>query len=419
MARSEQQKPQQEPIATASDGAPLLVLDNRAARRVAAGFPWVYASDLHRAQQRPKGLTPGCVVHFSGRGGRVLASGYANPHSTLLGRVLSVQGDVVAFDQAFFEKRIAAALALREQFFDAPYYRLIHAESDFLPGLVVDRFGDVLSCQINTAGIDALKETVVAALVAVTGAKTVFLRNDSPVREQEGLKLNVECMHGTLPDDGMADLVENGVKFQADLPGGQKTGWFFDQRNNRAFVAGLAKDKTMLDVFCYSGGFGVTAAAGGAKHVTFVDSSAEALELARNNARLNGVDAKCEFVRDKAYRLLEQMVEDGAQFDVVCIDPPAFIKNRKSIKSGLRGYGKLARLAAKLVAPGGWFFMASCSHHAAVGDLQDTIADGIARAGQKAQLVRTGSAAPDHPVCPLLPETGYLKSFTYHIADNV
>lgn len=384
-----------------------IALNSRAAQRVRNGYPWVFRSD---AMTNP-GFTDVSVAQFTDTGGRVLATGYVHPKNQLMGRVLALgERDI---DHALFVEKFTAALAWREQCFDKPYYRLVHAESDGLPGLVVDRFGDTLVVQANSAGMDMLKKVWLPALHEVVKAHDIVLKNDGNTRTLEGLQEEIEIYEGGIPGDGRVELIENNVKFYADVLEGQKTGWFFDQRPHRAWIANVARDKTLIDVFCHTGGFGITAAANGAKHVTFVDTSAAAITLTKANAALNGLTDKCEFIEGKAFDVLEDM--RGKQFDIVCVDPPAFVKTKKDMVTGLKGYEKLARLATPLVKEGGILFYASCSSHPTEQDILKAILDGVSKAGKKAYLVYQGTAGPDHPVHPLLPETRYLKAFAFKV----
>lgn len=392
-----------------------IMLNPEASRRVYDGFPWVYKSDTAR-EQGTLVFEPGAEICFTDIQGRISGKGYANLSCTLMGRVLTRTADT-EFDQAFFEKRFAEALSLRQKFYDQPYYRLVHAESDRLPGLIIDRYGDVLVCQVNTAGMEKLSAIFLPALDRILSPKAIVLRNDTPARGQEGLASEVRLWKGALPENGMVELIENGVRFHANVREGQKTGWFFDQRENRKWTAGLAKGGRLLDVFCHTGGFGITAAAMGASQVTFMDSSESALELARKNAELNGKADICQFIHGKAFSKLEPLAAEKRKFDVVCVDPPAFIKSKRDLDSGLKGYEKLARISAPLVEAGGFLFYASCSYHADSDLLMKAIVSGIMKAGRNAQLIRFSTAPPDHPVHPQLPETRYLKSFTFRVFD--
>jgi 23S rRNA (cytosine1962-C5)-methyltransferase len=385
---------------------PVLMLNSRAAQRVGHGYPWIFGSDVNNAEQ----LGKVAVVDFAAPNGRVIASGYAHPKIQLMGRVLS--RDKAEFDMDFFVEKFRAAQNWREQNFSNQCYRLVHAESDGLPGLVIDRFGDTLAVQVNTAGMELLRDVWLPALESVTGAKNIVFKNDGNTRALEGLEEKIETVKGKLPKDGLVELIENDVKFYADLKEGQKTGWFYDQRPHRAWVAARAKGKTIIDVFCHTGGFGIMALAQGASHATFVDTSAAAIALTKKNAALNNVEARSEFIEGKAFDVLEKM---STQFDIVCVDPPAFVKVKKDMAVGLKGYEKLAKLAAPLVKPGGILFYASCSSHPTEKEILDAVITGTGKAGREAALVYSGMAGADHPMHPTLPETRYLKAFAFRL----
>ncbi len=376
-------------------------------RRVKAGHPWVYANEA-RMSADAKALTPGTLVVLCRADGKPLGVGAFNPRCLICFRMLGPPGETV--DQAFFSGRLKRALNLRQRLFEAPYYRLVHGEADGLPGLVVDRFGDVLSVQTATAGMEELLPEILAALDDVCAPKAVTLCNGGAFRKLEELERYARAAKGSL--DGPIEMQEGGLTFLADPLGGQKTGWFYDQRDNRAFVAGLCRDARVLDAYCYAGGFAVSAAAAGAAHVTAVDSSQSALDLAAKAAKLNGVEKRCLFSRAVAFVELARLGEKGERFGVVCVDPPAFVKSRKDLKPGLKGYRKLARLAAGLVEPGGFLFIASCSHNVSAEAFAQEVSRGLGRTGR---ILRAAGAAPDHPVHPQLPESAYLKTLVLQL----
>jgi 23S rRNA (cytosine1962-C5)-methyltransferase len=285
---------------------------------------------------------------------------------------------------------------------------LVHAEADGLPGLIVDRFDDVVVCQENTAAMQRLEPALLDALDAVLSPRVVVLRNDSPARALEGLDNTTRVAKGDLDD--AVTLEENGVRFFADVEQGQKTGWFFDQRDNRAFMAGLAKGARVLDLYCHTGGFGIQAAVAGAHRVTLVDRSEPALELAARAAAANEVDGRCQFERHNAFEMMSDLAKRKERFDIVIADPPAFVKSRKDLNAGTRGYRKMTRLAAKLVAPGGFLFVASCSHSLDAEMFATQVRRGLEDAGRQGRILRSAGAAPDHPLHPHLPESAYLKA---------
>ena len=381
-------------------------------RRVRAGHPWAFSNEI-LMDAETKAIPPGSLAYLRAPGGEALGLVTFNPHSLIAARLLTSNPEANV-DALFFGRRIANAAALRDRLIGVPYYRLIHAEADGLPGLIVDRFGDALVVQLNSAGMDALTPVLLEALESELAPKTIVLKNDSPVRELEGLKREVTVVKGSA--EGAIELIENGAKFVADLSAGQKTGWFYDQRDNRRFMARFAKDANVLDVYCYSGGFGVLAAKEGAKAVTCIDRSAAALDAAREAASLNGVDKTVTFEKSEAFDALEKLGGTHARkFGVVICDPPAFVKSRKDLKTGAQGYRKLVRLAAPLVSRGGFLFVASCSHLVDAPVFADQVRRGLRDAERNGRILRTSGAALDHPVHPALPETAYLKALTLQL----
>ena len=375
-------------------------------KRAAQGHPWLFSNEIHMDQQA-KAIPPGSLVRVLTEGGAAIGAATFNPHTLIACRLVATGPDT-AVDRAFLARRLRRALELRERLFDRPYYRLVHAEADGLPGLIADRFGDTLVVQANTAGMDRLEPELLAAFDEVLAPACVVLRNDSAARRLEGLAQETRVAKGTL--DGPLRVEENGAEFFGDPAGGQKTGWFFDQRDNRAFMAGLAHGGRVLDVYSYTGGFGVLAAAKGAAEVVLVDRSDGALASAARAAEANGVAGRCAFRRAEAFEELERLAGTGERFDVVIADPPAFVKAKKDLQAGARGYRKLTRLAAAVVAPGGFLFVASCSHNMETGLFAEQIAAGLRDAGRTGRILRSSGAAPDHPVHPLLPESSYLKA---------
>jgi 23S rRNA (cytosine1962-C5)-methyltransferase len=383
---------------------PRLVLQPKAQRRLQSGYPWVFSNEV-KMDPVTKALAPGTVVTVSDAGGALLATAQFNPRTLISARVLAHEPDV-AIDDAFLESRLAAALTLRNRLYVEPFYRLVHAEADGLPGLVIDRFGDVFVLQPNTVGMDQLVPQITAALVKLASPRAVVVRADTPARTLEGLELAVTTAYGAL--DGDVKVEENGATFFCDLTSGQKTGWFFDQRDNRAFMGSLAHGATAIDLYTHTGGFAIACARGGATAVTAVDRSTHSLELASKAAMANGVT--CTFEKSEVFPFLERAVHRKIQWDVVVSDPPAFVKSKKDLKAGLQGYRKLARLSAEVTAPGGFLLMASCSHNAPLDEFMAVVARGLEDAGRSGRIIRTAGAGPDHPVHPLLPESAYLKA---------
>jgi len=387
---------------------PTILLQPGRHRRAEAGHPWVYSNEV-TMDAAAKALPPGTLVSLRNAGGDPLGTATFNPHTLVSARIL--ERDVKRrIDRSFFIERLERALALRRRLYPEPHHRLVHAEADGLPGLVADRYGDVLSVQLNTAGMAQLEEELIAAIESVLAPAAIVLRNDSPARALEGLESELRLAKGEIA--GPIELVENGARFLADPREGQKTGWFFDQRDNRRFVASLAAGARVLDLYCYSGGFAVQAAMAGAETVLALDRSEPALTLAAASADLNCVGARCRFQRADAFGELARLNSANERFDVVIADPPAFVKSKKDLGPGLRGYRKLARLAASLVAPQGVLFIASCSHNVEPPDFTEAVRRGLEDAGRSGRILRSAGAAPDHPVHPWLPESAYLKAET-------
>jgi len=382
------------------------------ARAIRHGFPWVYANEVV-TDRRTKGLVAGSIVILEDSDRTPMGLCAVNPASKIFCRML--ERDIeVPIDQAWFEAKFKRALDHRTRLYDAPFYRLVHAEADGLPGVVVDRFGDVAVVQPNAAYADTLITPLVDALMAVTGVTTVIMNGTGRARSLEGLEERTDVIRGVAPTAPI-EVPMNGAIYMADVMGGQKTGLFFDQRPNHAFAAGLSKGSRVLDVFSHVGGFGLAALANGAASVLAVDGSAPALELAEAGAAAMGVSDKFETRKGDAFAVLEALAEEGAKFDVVICDPPAFAPGRKSLDAGLRAYERVARLAAALVAEGGYLGVCSCSHAADLTKFRNASARGIGRAGRRSQVIYTGYAGPDHPLLPHLAESGYLKAVFFRL----
>jgi 23S rRNA (cytosine1962-C5)-methyltransferase len=387
---------------------PQVALLPGAQRRAESGHPWVYSNEI-AIDAASKALPPGTLVTLRRADERPFGIALFNPHALIAARLLD-RDTGRAITTRFFARRIERALRIRERLYSAPYYRLVHAEADGLPGLVIDRFGAVLVVQTNAAGMERLLPLIIEVLGALLSPQAIVLRNDSPARSLEGLPLYSRMAHGAI--DGPVALDESGVRFQADLIGGQKTGWFYDQRDNRGFIATLAEGARVLDLYCYGGGFAVTAAMCGAETVLGIDRSETALALAEASARLNGAADRCAFRRGDVFAEAAALSGAGERFDIVVADPPPFARAKRDVPAALRGYRKLARLAAQLTAPGGYLFIASCSYNVGAVEFADSVRRGLADAGRAGRILRSSGAGPDHPVHPSLPETAYLKALT-------
>lgn len=387
-------------------------LNRDADRRIRAGHPWVYSNEIDTQRVALTSLTPGQGVRVHAHNGQFLGSGYINPHNLICIRLLSRDAEHPP-GKSLFIHRLNQALSLRERFFPTPHYRLVYGDSDGLPGLVVDRFGEVLSVQMNTAGMDAYRAEIIEALDKVIRPQAIVLRNDSAARGVEGLPEAVEVL-GTLPS--VVSVCENGLTYYCCPRTGQKTGWFYDQADNRRRLAPYAKGASVLDVFSYLGAWGISAGAAGATAVTCVDSSATALEGAAKNAQRN--DIPLETLCGDAFEVLKTFREERRRFGVVIVDPPAFIKRRKDLSSGTIAYRRLNQLALPLVEPGGYLITGSCSQHLSAPALLEQVHAAARHVDRQIQVVETGGQSRDHPIHPAIPETAYLKMLFLRVLRN-
>ena len=399
----------------AADAAdfPPLRLRPREERRLQAGHLWVFSNEVDVDATPLTAFAPGQCVQLRSSRDRFLGFAYVNPRTLIAARLLGRDAEHPP-GRPLLVHRLKVALSLRERYFREPYYRLVFGESDLLPGLVVDRYGDVCVAQVGTAGMEAMKAPLLEALERVVKPRAVLWKNDSPSRTLEGLGQYVETALGTVPEH--VEVPEGGVTYRVPLAAGQKTGWFFDQRGNRAAVARLARDASVLDVFSYAGSFGLQAARAGAREVTCVDASSAALEAAAASAAASGLEVSTR--RGGAFEVLERMRAEQRRFDVVVVDPPAFIKRRKDHGKGLAAYRKLNQLAMQVVARDGWLVSCSCSWHLHEAELVEAIQRAARHLGRFVQVVDFGGQGPDHPVHPAIPETRYLKALVCRVTGG-
>lgn len=387
--------------------SPALFLNKGAEKRIRAGHHWVYNNEVDNERSPLKQFEPGEVANVIDARGKPLGSFMVNPHALICARLVSRRTDR-ELTSSFIKNRLKQALALRDMCFDAPCYRWVYGDSDGLSGLVVDRFHDILTVQVSTAGMEKQLPVILEHLKRLVQPSGILLKNDGKMRSVEGLESIVEVVHGEVPDQ--VSLVENGVTFEAPLMTGQKTGWFYDHRPNRALAAQYAKGKTVLDVFSYLGGWGLTCAANGAEQVTCADVSELALEGVMRNAKLNGLEDKVSTRLGDAFETLDALHQEKQRFDMVIVDPPAFIARRKDIEAGERAYQKLNDMAMKLVNHGGLLVSASCSMHLENDRLRDMIRSSARRLDRHAVILAEGSQGADHPVLPAVKETRYIKA---------
>ena len=389
-----------------------LYIRRRRERRVQLGHPWVFSNEVAIDRSPLTGFQAGDCVNVFTHSGKALGTATVNPHSLICARMLSARVDCV-LDGDLLAERIAGAMRLRESLGWLPWCRLVYGESDRLPGLIVDRYGDALAVQIGTAGMERVRDAIVDTLVTLIEPSAVVLRNDIASRGLEGLDTYVDVVHGSLEET--VALQEDGAEFGVSLLKGQKTGWYYDQRSNRALVARHAKGRSVLDCFSYAGAFGIQAARSGAHSVLCLDSSEAALEHVTDNARRNGVDARVHVRRGDAFDALRALRDENRRFDLIVVDPPAFMRRRKDRKSGMEAYRRLNRRAMQVLADGGLLLSASCSFHLGAQEHQSMVAGAAGDVGRWLQILERGHQAADHPIHPGLPESEYLKALLVRV----
>ncbi len=396
-----------------SSALPVLKLKRGEDRRIRQGHCWVFSNEVDTTNTPLKSFEPGEVVEIQDARGKPLGTGYVNPHSLISARLVS-RDRHYPFNGSLIVHRLKVALAMRERVFPAPYYRLVFGESDGLPGLVVDRFDDVLVVQIATAGMERQRQEIVDALVKVLAPRVIVMRNDNAIRDLEGLDRYVEVALGELPET--VELIEHGTRFVAPLAGGQKTGWFFDQQDNRRDLSRWVQGARVLDVFSYVGGWGIQALRHGAESALCIDESPLAIEYVERNAALNGMETQLGVLREEAFSALKSLKHADESFDVVVVDPPAFIKRKKDFRKGLDAYQRINGLAMRLLNRDGILISCSCSHHLSRADLIQALNRAVRHiGGRELQILWQGGQAADHPIHPAIPETAYLKAVVCRI----
>ncbi len=389
-----------------NQAAGVLRLKKREERRILAGHLWVFSNEIDIQATPLKSFDAGAPAVLESASGKFLAHVYVNPASLICARITS-RVKPKPFNVELLEQRLLYALGLRERRYGLPYYRWVHGEGDYLPGLVVDRYNDVVVAQITTAGMEVYKDDIADLIVKIAGVSSVCFRNDVPIRELEQLPLYREWVAGT--DPGLLKVEENGLSFTVPTELGQKTGWFYDHRESRFSVREWSKGKRVLDLYSYIGGFGLNAAKAGASEVMAIDASAGAVEAANDNAKANGLSDNFRALAADAVEHMRELAQQSAQFDVVILDPPAFIKRKKDRDAGMRHYALNNRLAMKLLAPGGILLSASCSQALDLSQLQQVLRQGMPKSAESLQQLQMFQQAPDHPANLAMPETLYLK----------
>ena len=384
-------------------------------RRIRAGHVWIFSNEVDVAATPLDGFEPGQLADFQDSTGKSLGNGYVNPRSLICGRLVSRDPGYV-LGKSLLIHRLNIALSLRQRLFAKPFYRLAYSEGDGLPGLIVDRYGDTLVVQINTAGMERVKDEILIALQEVIRPTRIVLRNDSSGRALEGLDDYVETVLGDAVD--LVSLEENGARFEAPILSGQKTGWFYDHRFNRARMQQYAGDKRVLDVFSYIGGWAVQAATAGAAEVLCVDSSDTALAQLAHNAALNQVSSRIRTQAGDAFEVLKGLRAERERFDVVILDPPAFIKRKKDFHAGQTAYQRLNQAAMQLLSKDGILVSASCSYHLTRENLKQVLLQTSRHVDRQLLVLEQGHQGPDHPLLPAVAETEYLKSFICRVLPN-
>lgn len=379
-------------------------------RRLRAGHLWVYSNEIDSGRTPLTALAPGTLCRLEDSRGAALGVATVNPNALLCARLLTGRGDAV-IDAEWLLRRLRAALLAREAVYAQPYYRLVYGEADGLPGLVVDRYGDVLVVQLATAGMEGLKPQVLEALQALLSPRGIWLRNDVAMRQVEGLPLYTEAV-GEVPDT--IEIDEGGVRFRVPLKSGQKTGWFFDQRDNRDRLARYVAGARVLDIYSYVGAWGLRAAGYGAAAVSCIDASTTALEVVAANAALN--HRAVETLPGQALEVMQLLAQQQRRFSLVIVDPPALIKRKKDHRAGLAHYERVNRAALALLEPGGVLVSCSCSFHLDAAELQRVLLRAARADGRRLAILEQGGQGPDHPVHPAIPETRYLKTFYCRVA---
>jgi 23S rRNA (cytosine1962-C5)-methyltransferase len=381
----------------------ILRLKRHQGRRVLHGHPWIFSNEL---SQRPRDIEPGALVEVQDPTGRFVGIGYFNPHSLIAVRLLTRIHQAV--DSAFFIQRLRQADTFRRRLFpEERSYRVVFGEADGLPGLLVDRYDDDLVLQATTAGMERRLSTICEALIELFHPKAIVARNDTAIRKLEGLELEKRVLYGRIESPTV--ITKNGVEFEPDLLEGQKTGFYLDQSENYVRLQGLVTGGTVLDGFCYAGGWALHAARYGAEKVIGLDSSEKAIGWAKTNARRNGLEDRCEFRKADLFENLRNQASMGIRYDVVILDPPAFIKSRAKQREGLRGYRDINRTAMALIKPGGILVTCSCSYHLDREGFREMLSRAAQDAGRTARLLEFRSQSRDHPILLSIPETEYLK----------
>lgn len=391
---------------------PALKLKKNECRRLRAGHLWVFSNEVDTKVTPLNSFNPGETVTVTSANGDKIGNAYINPHSLICARIYS-RDPKQQLDEELLSRAIHSAQQLRQSYFTKPYYRLVYGESDFLPGLIVDRFDDTLVLQTSTLGMDLVRDIVICALDRVVSSANIIVKNDIASRQLEGLDSVVDVVKGTVGDN--LQVEENNAQFSIAALHGQKTGWFYDHRANRRSMQEWVHNRKVLDVFSYVGGWAIQAAVAGASEIHCVESSAKACKYIESNSNTNNVSEKIQIIHQDAFEALSSLKNADQKFDVIILDPPAFIKRKKDIKQGTTAYQRLNRLALHLLSHNGILISASCSFHFQRNDHLKVLRNAAYKSGYRIQILGENRYAPDHPVHPAIPETDYLTCFTVRV----
>lgn len=390
---------------------PVVKLKKKHEKRIKSGHLWIYSNEVERID---KTIPVGSLVDVVTSSGEYIGTGFFNPHKLITVRLLTRKEETI--NKEFFSKRIRKAKELRESYFiHRNSYRMVHSESDFLPGLIVDKYNDSYSIQLNSAGIENYQDVIVNILVNEYHAKNIILRNDTTARELEGLPRYKKQIYGEKHEEIISD---GKLKFKVDLLEGQKTGIYLDQMENHHELIPLSKNSEVLDVFCNEGGFSIAALYGGASKVTSIDISDESLARFKENIELNGLDSsRVEIINDDAFDILKVMVKEGRKFDLINLDPPSFTKSKKNVPQAKKGYFVVNHHAFNLIKEGGYIATSSCSHHISDNEFLNLVTIAALKAKREFVIFKISGASPDHPVHPRMPETKYLKFMLIRVTN--
>lgn len=374
----------------------------RRTSRILSGHLWIFSNELSTS---PKNYEPGSLVEVYDNKNKFIGIGYINPHSLISVRILTREREKINHD--FFRKRIVNAINYRKRFLpESNSFRVIYSEGDFLPGLIVDKYADYLAIQFSTLGMEMMNDMVISVLDEILSPSVIVLRNDSQSRILEGLPLEKKVVKGSL--DSLPIINEGEILIEVDPMTGQKTGFFLDQRENRIALSNYIKEGRGLDLFCYSGAWGLQLAKNGA-FVTCIDDSETALSNAKRNFQLNRLQDRCDFVKDDVFKFMKREMESGSLYDFIVLDPPAFVKSRAKVKEALKGYREINAMAMRLIKKGGMLATSSCSYHIEKAMFLDMLRDSARDAGRNPRLMEYRSQGRDHPILLSVPETEYLK----------